>query len=156
MQTRSIDPRISFWAKVDKVGPIPEHRPDLGRCWVWLASKNKGGYGLFDGPTSGLAHRFVVDLLTVIPKGQDIDHLCRNRLCVNPAHLELKSRSENLKAPGSLIGSYKRTMTHCKSGHEFTAENTRWYRQHRICRTCARLNEAAKRKKKKELKRATN
>lgn len=64
-------------------------------CWEWTGPKTAGGYGLF-AQTS--AHRAVYERLRgPIPEGLDLDHLCRNRGCVNPAHMEPVTRSENLR-----------------------------------------------------------
>ena len=43
---RQIDIRARFWKYVDKNGPVPVHRPELGPCWIWIGSKNRGGYGM--------------------------------------------------------------------------------------------------------------
>lgn len=90
----------NFWAKVDKHGPVPAHRPDLGPCWVWTAARHGKGYGMFsvDRKRKVRAHRFAYEMMVgPIPEGLDLDHLCRNRACVNPEHLEPVTRSVNLK-----------------------------------------------------------
>lgn len=71
-----------FWAKVDG-GNVED-------CWLWLAAKKNNGYGVFQvGQQQVLAHRFAYeDLLSPIPDGLQIDHLCRTRDCVNPWHLD--------------------------------------------------------------------
>src|SRR6185312_13183624 len=81
-----------FWAKVDKDGPEPEHRPDLGPCWLWTTGRFSGavgGYGQFwrcEGQNLH-AHRVAYELLVgPIPYGLHLDHLCRVRHCVNPKH----------------------------------------------------------------------
>mgnify|MGYP001608583411 CR=1 FL=1 len=81
-----------FWAKV-LVGD---------GCWDWQASKTPGGYGSFRAADRTVcAHRFSYELLVgPIPEGLDLDHLCRNKGCVNPEHLEPVTRRENmLRAP---------------------------------------------------------
>lgn len=94
-------PERRFWMKVDKGGPVPQHRPDLGRCWLWTASVNQNtGYGQFarrrGHPVD--AHRFSYELAHgSIPEKHDVHHACHVRHCVNPAHLEAATRAENLR-----------------------------------------------------------
>jgi hypothetical protein len=91
-----------------------------GDCWTWTGvARGTGGYGGFryDGRMQ-FAHRVSYELLVgPIPEGLVIDHLCRNRKCVNPEHLEPVTQTENM-ARGSAA------RTHCKQGHEYTPENT--------------------------------
>jgi hypothetical protein len=90
--------RDRFWEKVNKSGPLPSHRPELGPCWVWTGAMQKGGgYGLF-WTAAGLrrAHKYsYVEARGPVPTGLELDHLCRNRACVNPDHLEAVSHSVN-------------------------------------------------------------
>lgn len=115
------------------------YRVDPSGCWVWMKSLNWGGYGSFwlNGKRTG-AHRAAHLLFKgPIPDGHDIDHLCRNRACVNPTHLEPVTRSENLRR--GAVGGHFRDKTHCKNGHRFTPDNTYTDpRGWRACRTCAR------------------
>lgn len=140
-----------FWEKVNMNGPIPTHRPSLGRCWVWTAGIKDNGYGRIDNFN---AHRisYIIHSGT-IPAGKVVDHLCRVRVCVNPAHLEAKTQRENLRAPGSQVGMAvarrNQAKTHCKHGHEFTPENTRQYKGERVCRTCQRLAQRAAKQRSK-------
>jgi len=120
-------------------------------CWRWTAAIKGNGYGnsWLDGRNQP-AHRVIYQLLIgKIEAGLDLDHLCRNRICVNPDHLEPVTRSVNLKRglSGENLAKKLREMTHCKRGHEFTDENTRAYRGHRHCRACARERYHRDRKK---------
>jgi hypothetical protein len=147
----SHDPTLlaRFWAKVDKDGPTPEHRPDLAACWLWTAArqrKDRDSYGVI-GVTAGgryrmhLAHRVSYELhVGTIPQGLQLDHLCRVRRCVNPEHLEPVTNREN-----SLRGLKGRMVTHCPQGHEYTDANTYWAKVGtRSCRTCNRERQRAR------------
>ena len=116
-----------FWAKVNKTET----------CWLWTASTTTAGYGQFhyEARRMVMAHRMAYELIVgPIPDGLELDHLCRIRRCVNPAHLEAVTRKENVRR--GLCGAM---VTVCPRGHEYTTENTRldtkgWRR----CRTCHR------------------
>lgn len=79
-----------FWPKVDRRGD--------NECWPFLAYLNRDGYGQFHGEGEVLAHRFAYRVLVgPIPEGLTLDHLCFNKACVNPAHLEPVTINENLR-----------------------------------------------------------
>lgn len=85
-----------FWSKVNKDGPIPEYRPDLGPCWIWIGAIDPQGYGSFSKPIRR-AHRCSYTLVKgEIPQGLELDHLCRVRRCVNPSHLEAVAHIVNV------------------------------------------------------------
>lgn len=121
-------------------------------CWSWIGNSDRHGYGLFKyDRRQRLVHRVAYELFVdAIPEGLEIDHLCRNRLCVNPSHLEPVPHLENmLRSPhfqGSGSGNPRKTA--CCKGHEFTPENTRYERSgRRYCRECKRLAGAAARRR---------
>lgn len=116
---------------------------DAAGCWLWTAAVGGGGYGyLWAHGRVARAHRVAYELhVGPIPEGLDLDHLCRNRLCVNPEHLEPVTRSENLRR--GLHGGGPIPKAECKRGHPFDAENTRITSTgKRRCRACHRLDKA--------------
>lgn len=124
----------SFWLRTEAKGD----------CIEWIKARNANGYGwVYYNARARLTHRVAYELsVGPIPDGLQIDHLCRNRACCNPYHLEPVTLSENVRRGMAAerareIGAAK---THCKRGHEFTPDNT--YRQpgtgRRSCRTCKR------------------
>jgi hypothetical protein len=107
-------------------------------CLIWKRSLNSRGYGLISvNGKALLAHRVAYEL-HIGPIGEDltIDHLCRVKACVNPAHLEVVSRSENSRRGSPTTGA-----THCKRGHELAGANLIVKKRGnrppcRNCRTC--------------------
>lgn len=102
------------------------------RCWLWTGATRLGYAELSYEGTNRSGHRLAYELWRgPIPEGLQIDHLCRNRRCINPWHLEPVTSAVNIgRSPRALA-------THCKYGHEFTPENTRRADGRRYCRTCA-------------------
>jgi hypothetical protein len=119
-------------------------RPDGCREWTGLVRSD--GYGeIRHAGVRVLAHRFAyVLLMGPIPAGLVLDHLCTNRACVNVSHLEPVSAGENVRR-GGVIGE---RATHCRNGHPYEADMPPG--RGRRCRTCHRLNEAARRRKARE------
>lgn len=96
MQRRT--PGQRFWAKVNRSGPMPPEQTGLKtNCWLWTASTNAGGYGLFTVNGQHLkAHRFAYSFLVKAPDpGMMIDHICHRRNCVRPDHLREATRAQN-------------------------------------------------------------
>lgn len=119
-------------------------------CWVWVGARNDRGYGEFSIRSRRIkAHRWSYEYLRAeIPEGLSLDHLCRNRACVNPWHLEPVTRSVNLRR-GNTTRTHCSSRTHCPYGHPYDAENTAMRGGHRTCKSCARDRATAARAKKK-------
>lgn len=115
--------KARFWRKVS---PAPSDA-----CWLWHGARSSSGYGNVGRKVDGRAHTYLAHRVAYqlvkgpIPSELDIDHLCRNKLCVNPGHLEAD--------------------THCVHGHEYTPDNTLWVdhrtgrragQRKRYCRSC--------------------
>lgn len=127
-----------------------ERSKKRGECWEWLGARNNDGYG-----TSGPARRvlgtaFVHRAIWVlrygpVPDGLEIDHRCRNRACLRPAHLELVSHRANMRRAPHIKAQLLRT--HCPRGHAYSNENVyvapNDSRRH--CRACMRLVDVARR-----------
>jgi hypothetical protein len=124
-------------------------------CWNWTGSVGQNGYGYVAHPTfvTEPAHRASYRLFVGrLKKGMEIDHLCKNRRCVNPAHLEQVTGKENQRRSDG-TGGVNFRKTHCIRGHAFDEENTYVTpRGDRQCRKCR--NEAEKIGRVKRLERA--
>lgn len=109
-------------------------------CWEWTGHKYGNGYGaITHRGRQVLAHRWAYEhFIGPIPEGLTIDHLCRNRACVNPAHMEPVTGRENTR---------RAMRSHCIHGHAFDAENTYMHNGKRYCRTCRSERQRNKRKR---------
>jgi hypothetical protein len=123
------------------------NRPVEAPCLEWPGGKTGGGYGcLRAGGKVVLVHRIVIEASCgPIPAHLEVDHLCRNRACYRLDHLELVTSAENTRRGDSgLHAKAKRLRSHCRHGHEFTAENTYFNpRGNRECRSCRKDNHKA-------------
>jgi hypothetical protein len=137
--------RLLSKVTVDVNGPRPV---DDAPCWEWTASK-RNGYGQISRGRGGqgvvYAHRAVYEELHApIPDGMELDHLCRNRGCVNPAHLEPVAHRQNLLR-GNSFSAANAAKDACLHGHEFTQANTRIRPNgSRSCKACHRDEERAR------------
>ena len=141
-----------FWKKV---------RVSASGCWDWTGGKHTDGYGVLGVKGKHwYAHRFAYwHLVGEIPPGLTCDHLCRNRSCANPSHIEIVSNAENIRR-GESPAARNLRKTHCVHGHAFSDENTYWRSDGtgRMCRACtrARVNrlQAQSRERRRENRRA--
>jgi hypothetical protein len=124
-------PLERFVSKIDQ--------DDGSGCWLWTAGISPAGYAQFryDGKKQN-AHRFSYEVFNgPIPEGTHIDHLCRVRHCVNPAHLEAVTCHENIMR-GEGVAAINSKKTHCPKGHELTGANLRAKNNERRCLACHR------------------
>src|SRR5262245_61833436 len=134
-----------LWRRVQVGGP--------NDCWLWLGSTNGNGYGTIG--TGGRAgrqtyvHRVAWELAHgPIPPALEVDHLCDTRGCVNVAHMQVVTHTENNRRSTSPAAANSR-KTHCPAGHPYDAANT--YRppsapDSRMCRACMKIREAKRRR----------
>lgn len=114
-----------FWQKVNKNGPYS--KKCRSKCWIWCFASmltSAGRYGVFHWPGGErLAHRAAWTLSgRTVTAGLELDHLCRNTLCVRPSHLEEVSHAVNVQRGAAML---KSTTSHCPHGHAYTEENTK-------------------------------
>jgi hypothetical protein len=132
-----------FWNKV-------KFQKSPANCWLWTRCVGPQGYGIFtiQRHQNIRAHVFAYqEFFGPVPEGYGIHHKCQNKLCVNPKHLELLTKSEHTKihwtkSPGLLGAAAQRAKTHCPHGHPYNNENL-YIRKtgSRTCRICQKLSD---------------
>ena len=131
-----------FWSKVDV--------KRKNECWLWKSSCRPNGYGELSVKNKSVsAHVLSFEYTNgEVPKGLWVDHICRNRKCVNPNHLRAVTPKTNALENSDSSSFHFSQRTHCNNGHEFTPENTRYVphkksgKKHRRCRACNVLYKA--------------
>jgi hypothetical protein len=144
-----------FWKKVNRNGPVPPLRPELGPCWLHEGTPEKAtGHVRCDiNRVRDYVHRFVYRALVApIPDGKEIDHQCHNadpscpsdatcvhRRCANPDHLAAVTHRENMDRSPNNLAVKNRLKTHCPHGHPYDQANTLVTPYGgRACRACNR------------------
>jgi hypothetical protein len=143
-----LDERLArrFWTKVNKNGPVPPHRPELGPCWVWTKAKDKKGYGYFSVGAAAVrktfcAHRVAMALSGEVPADDlEVCHHCDNPQCVRPDHLFIGTRADNC-ADMATKGRGRKPLAVCGKGHALAGANVRVTKRSRggvlrVCVTC--------------------
>lgn len=129
-----------FWSKVDKSAGDEA-------CWPWMASLSQKGYGYFwaDGRVT-YGHRVSFQIHNQpISEGMMVDHICRNRACVNPSHLREVDNRVNTLENSISVPAKNAAKIECSKGHVFDTDNTGYYtdRYGRTCRFCKECKRAS-------------
>lgn len=116
--------------------------PNSG-CWLWTGAENGAGYGQmytgWDGErrSRGYAHRLAYEAFRgPIPEGMELDHLCQNPGCVNPAHLQPVTQAENMRR-------FAARRTRCRAGHLLEDAGVISNGPRRTCGECKRISRRA-------------
>lgn len=144
------------WARLRLVTPLQRWAAKVvlpvepSGCWEWIGAKSENGYAKLHllGKTVR-AHRYSFGVFVgPIPEGLQLDHLCRNRGCVNPSHLRAVTQRVNVLVGQGIMAGFAK-QTHCTRGHPFDERNTRMAKigNGRYCRVCARERERIRRLK---------
>lgn len=125
-----------FWSRIEK-------RSD-DECWPWTGNARADGRGIMRPRINGSRKRcysyqysyIIHNEMAEIPDGMMICHHCDNPSCVNPKHLFMGTRTDNVRDAVKKGRLKNQQKTHCPHGHEYTAENTYIYKGRRNCRIC--------------------
>jgi hypothetical protein len=118
-------------------------------CWLWSGPKNAKGYGTiyFNGTTQATHRLAYAAIVGPLPPNKVLDHLCRNRACFNPEHLEVVTSRENTRRGigPQLAAQRMLSVTHCPKGHPYDEANTKRAKDgSRTCRECHRAAQRAR------------
>lgn len=150
-------PPLFFERRLGGLFPAnPAAEQGINDCLIWNGARSKAGYGQkrVNGKLE-YTHRLAAERrFGPIPEGMQVDHLCRNRACYNPAHLEIVTQQENVRRGEA--GQHKKALRqrqHCGRGHELTPENVYLTRSGaRECRTCKNEWQREYRRQKREMR----
>ena len=120
---------------------VPE---PMSGCWLWIGPLQRGYGSISIGGRHVKAHRWAYERFCCeVPAGLELDHLCRNKSCVNPDHLEAVTHSVNIARSDSPAKgrAFNLAKTHCPAGHPYSGDNL-YVRPNgvRECRICKRLS----------------
>lgn len=120
-------------------------------CWEWQGYKKKSGYGEMSiNNKLFIVHRLSYSVFKKpIDENLVIDHICRNRSCINPEHLREVTQKENVLENSLSIQSVNSKKTHCKNGHEFSVENMIYNPTGRECKICRYFRSNSRRRNKR-------
>lgn len=132
---------LAYNPSIDRIGEKFSFGAD--GCWPWHAGLDGHGYGKFwlNGKMRQ-AYKVMYELLVgPVPSGTELDHTCRNRVCVNPGHLEPVTHRENVRRGTRGPSRKGMRLTHCRRNHEFSKDNV-YERPNgdRVCRTCRKAS----------------
>lgn len=142
MATMNSESKQQMRTKTEDLFKVFVQLDEITGCWDWTGRKERAGYGclerVFKGKKYVLAHRLAYALLVGdIPEGLTIDHLCKNRRCVNPAHLDAVPFAENIKRRGGTRFSNPNRTT-CSRSHEYDVFKHKAGKVIRRCSICDR------------------
>src|SRR5882672_5605131 len=136
-----IPPLSDGAAEAIKANLLSHIEVDSNGCWLWQRSRHRDGYGKIKlAGKDQYVHRVSYEIhVGPIPAGLCIDHLCRNRACCNPIHLECVTPIENFRR-GISPAEVAARITHCPKGHPYDAINTYMHpRGKRVCIACRKI-----------------
>lgn len=144
---KDVPDALAFIALLKRLDDGSKVNPATG-CWEWTGYRSPNGYGITSFRGRGRpVHRLLYMIKHgPIPPGMDVMHKCDNPPCLNPKHLELGTRRQNIRDSVARNRHHLASKTHCKRGHAFTPENTNFdaATNTRHCKTCGRARHRIK------------